>query len=381
MRRNSRPGCYPVVLLSRPDCSTCEATIRHLILPLIAASLISCSSSPELVAVDGAGTDAVGKIYGGSAPDQSYQAATVALHQLSGSSVYTSPFCSGTLITDTVVLTAAHCLDTATRGKRFNEISPSGLAIYVGEDPSVDLISHLYTVSDVEIYSSYDRRGLTDDIALIQLSSAVTEVTPVPFLPSSLALSSSDAGATVNFAGFGQTETGSSGVLMQVDGAIGGLGCAVSGCSGSGDSATQVSYSQPTSGPCFGDSGGPMFIERSGTAYVAGVTSYGDNNCTVYGVSTRPDAYESWITAFAGETPVDTGPVDTGPVDTGPVDTGTVDTGTSSTCGDGTCDEGESCDGRDSTTACSADCDGVTKGKKSLRYCEVGSSCEGPGCP
>ena len=347
--------------------------MRHFIVPLL-AGLVGCSS-PELVAVDGAGTNAVGKIYGGAAPDQTYQAATVSIHQLSGSSVYISPFCSGTLITDTVVLTAAHCLDTAAWGSSFSETSPSSIAIYVGEDPSVDLVSHLYLVSDVEIYSSYDRLALTDDIALIQLSSAVTEATPVPFLPASLALSSSDAGATVNFAGFGYTETGSSGVLMQVDGSIGGLGCAVSGCSSSGDTATQVSYSQPTSGPCFGDSGGPMFIERSGTAYVAGVTSYGDSTCTVYGVSTRPDAYESWINTFTGESPVDTG------ADTGPVDTGTVDTGTSSFCGDGTCDDGESCDGRDSTTACSADCDGRTKGKKRLRFCEVGNTCEGPGCP
>ncbi len=350
-----------------------KATMRHFVFPLLLA-LVGCSSV-ELVAIDGVGTDSVGKIYGGAAPDQVFQSATVALHQLSGGSVYTSPFCSGTLITESVVLTAAHCLDTARRGKRYSEMSPSGLAIYVGEDPSVDILSHLYTVTDVEIYSSYDRQGLTDDIALIQLSSAVTEATPVPFLPASLALSNSDAGVTVNFAGFGQTETGSSGVLMQVDGSIGGMGCAVSGCNGSGDTATQVSYSQPTSGPCFGDSGGPMFIERSGVAYVAGVTSYGDSTCSVYGVSTRPDAFESWINTFAGEV------VDTGTVDTGTVDTGTVDTGTASTCGDGTCDDGESCDGRDGSTACSADCDGVTKGKKSLRYCEVGSSCEGPGCP
>lgn len=355
--------------------------MRTLVFPLLIA-LVGCSTnSAELVAVDGAGTDAVGKIYGGSAPDQTFHGATVSLHQRSGSSVYTNPFCSGTLITDTVVLTAAHCLDAATRGKKYREMGTTELAVYVGEDPSVDLISHVYVVSDLEIYSSYSRTRLTDDIALIQLSSPVTEATPVPFLPASLALTNSDAGATVNFAGFGQTETGSSGVLMQVDGSIGGLGCAVSGCSSAGDTATQVSYSQPTSGPCFGDSGGPMFIERSGTTYVAGVTSYGDNTCTVYGVSTRPDAYESWITAFSGE-PVDTGDsgVDTGDsgVDTG--DSGT-DTGTESSCGDGTCDDGESCDGRDGTTACSADCDGVTKGKPALRYCEVGSACEGSGCP
>ena len=54
---------------------------------------------------------------------------------------------------------------------------------------------------------------------------------------------------TVNFAGFGETETGSSGVKLQVDGTLGGLGCVVSGCPSSGDSATQVSYAQSGAGP------------------------------------------------------------------------------------------------------------------------------------
>jgi hypothetical protein len=55
--------------------------------------------------------------------------------------------------------------------------------------------------------------------------------------------------------------------------------------------------------------------------------------------------------------------------------------GGGATCGDGTCDAGESCDGRNGTTSCSTDCDGVTNGKPSNRYCYVGGVCEGPGCP
>ena len=50
-------------------------------------------------------------------------------------------------------------------------------------------------------------------------------------------------------------------------------------------------------------------------------------------------------------------------------------------CGNGVCDDGESCDGRNGTDSCPADCDGVTGGKPSNRWCEVGAGCEGPACP
>jgi hypothetical protein len=50
-------------------------------------------------------------------------------------------------------------------------------------------------------------------------------------------------------------------------------------------------------------------------------------------------------------------------------------------CGNGVCEAGESCDGRNGTTSCLADCPGVTGGKPSSRYCYVGGLCEGPACP
>jgi len=312
------------------------------------------------------------KIINGSAPDAAEHDAVVGLHQLTSSSVYVLPFCTGTLITDDVVLTAAHCLDTARGGGSFRTMRPSDLAIYVGDDPQADIVDHLYAVSETLIHPSYNRRALTNDIALVRLSTPVTEaVTPVANLPALDGFSSSSVGETLNFAGFGETETGDSGVKLQVDGTLGGLGCSVSGCPGSGDSSTQISYSQSfsTGGPCFGDSGGPAFVDRGGAAYVGGITSYGDSSCSVYGVSTRVDAYEGWIADFLGT-------VDTG--GDGGMDT---DTGISGGCdNDGVCEVGESCDGRSGTAAC-GDCDGKTNGKPSNRFCYVDGACEGGGCP
>ena len=338
--------------------------------------LLACSSSLDVT--PGAGDFAADdKIYGGSAPDSVHHEAVVGLHQLTSSSVYVSPFCSGTLIAEDVVLTAAHCLDVAKGGKpKFQTMNPGQLAIYVGDDPSQDILQHLYVVSETLIHPNYSRNSLQNDIALVRLSSAVTESAPVANLPSSQAISNSDIGQDQNFAGFGQTETGSSGVKLQVDVPLGGLGCSVAGCPGSGNASTQVSYSQTSGdGTCFGDSGGPMFTDRAGTWYVSGITSYGDSSCTVYGVSTKVDAYESWISDFVGTS-------DTGGGGGGGGGGDTADTGTSSgSCGDGVCGTGESCDGRDGTLACAADCDGRTSGKKSNRYCYVEGSCEGGGCP
>lgn len=258
--------------------------------------------------IEGQGPSGVSKIYGGSAPTAARHDSVVALHdRTSSGSVYTTPFCSGNLIDDDVVLTAGHCVTTGSGG-----VSSAGsIAVYVGDDPSVDLSAHVYTVSEVSRHPSYSASSLTNDIALLRLSSPITEgYAPVAALPASLALSSSDVGATINFSGFGYQESGAYGEKLQVDVALAGLGCAVSGCPSSGSSTTQYSYSQTGGeGPCSGDSGGPGFIQRSGTWYNAGPTSYGDAACTRYGVSTRADAYESYIADFiaAGSGGDDTG--------------------------------------------------------------------------
>ena len=346
-------------------------------LSLVTLALASCGNEPIEV-LEGSGNDHLSpKIYGGSAPDAPHHDAVVSLHQLTRSgSVYVLPFCTGTLIAEDVVLTAAHCLDTARGGTSFKTMEPTQLAVYVGDDPRVDIVDHLYAVSATEIYSGYDRRNLTGDIALLQLSTAPSEsVSPVDPLPSSLGFTASDASdpaLNLNFVGYGEIEDGSWGGKLQADAPLAGLGCALPSCWDSGDAATQISYSQTDgAGPCSGDSGGPAFIQRSGTWYVGGITSYGDSYCEYYGVSTRVDAYGTFIDDFiAGGGGSGSGG-----------DGGATGDGGADTCGDGVCDDGESCDGRDGTTECSADCDGVTKGKPTERYCWVGSTCEGAGCP
>jgi len=357
-------------------------------------------------------------IINGFAPDAARHGATVALLERYASSVSPDIYCSGTLVTPEVVVTAAHCLTTV-KGRKVRTTPPSEVAISVGDGTYTDPDGVAYAAVETLVHPGYDDKALLNDIALVRVSPPVTEVTPVPVLPHALGFSASDFGETLNFAGFGDDEYGQYNVKLQANGSLGGLGCTVSGCFDSGDAATQISYNQYSSGPCFGDSGGPAFVNRGGTWYLAGVTSYGDNYCTQYGVSTRVDAFESWIADFAGEAPtcVADGYCDASCADDpdcapptcvadgycdpacaddpdcappscvadgycDPACADDPDCGTSGgSCGDGICDADESCDGRSGTSACEADCPGKTTGKPTGRYCYVGGACDGPGCP
>ncbi len=46
---------------------------------------------------------------------------------------------------------------------------------------------------------------------------------------------------------------------------------------------------------CFGDSGGPALVKINNELFVAGITSYGDSECSNFMVFTRVDRYYNFI--------------------------------------------------------------------------------------
>ncbi len=259
---------------------------------------LACNSGPMNV-IDGAGPGSVQQpIIGGTPVTGSEYGAVVGLHRLTkryGGAVYVLPFCTGTLISPTVVLTAGHCLDKAEDFAPTEPMKPNELAVYFGDSPgeldengNYDVLNGLIDVEELLIHSSYDKFTITNDIGIIRLKSASTE-TPVPPLDSTNGFVPADVGTlTMKLVGFGEDENGNYGVKLMGDVTLSAI-----------LNSSQVEHNHSPKGICFGDSGGPALVTRDSTRFVGGAASYVTYPyCANTGAHTRVDAYEAWINDF-----------------------------------------------------------------------------------
>ena len=251
--------------------------MRYLGICLVVMMMVGCNEQAELdLRTSGR------PIVNGEIDSNPAHMATVALTNGPGSDF----FCSGTLITSTVVLTAGHCLWGGS----------SGIQVYFG--PDVTAPGDYVAVIEDETHPDFDMQSVEADIALLRLASpAPAGVTPIPHLPSALGLTTADEGVTtVDFSGFGVDENRNSGVKLHVEDVIDVVCDNINGCDWVNNRA--FGYDQQPGGPCSGDSGGPAYVMRSTVEYVAGITSYGDQQCERYGVSTTVDRFEPFINSF-----------------------------------------------------------------------------------
>jgi hypothetical protein len=189
-----------------------------------------------------------------------------------------SPFCSGVVIAPRLVLTAAHCL---------NQIAPD--SVFFGQDPASGGTS--IPVVDGGYHGDYDGdRNITvpwNDIGLVALAS------DSPERCWSLSDDADVRGDLVLHVGFGvsqgtggdQTKKEATMEVFDVEGDLFGV--------------------TPDSGAaCFGDSGGPAFVETSSGYAVAGLTSFGvSQDCLDDGYNTLVAAHLEWIEDAVGPLP------------------------------------------------------------------------------
>merc|ERR1712001_218468 len=207
------------------------------------------------------GGAANGRIVGGQETEEHEYPWQVGLVSTNGR----TPWCGGTLISSTHVLTAAHCTQT----------DASRIRVILGEHNIADSDFNRVDVTEIINHPNYNPQTTDNDYAILRLADPVTftsEVSPA-CLPADL--SNTFAGVLATVTGWGTLSSGGSQptVLQEVDVTV--TTNAVCNNAYGSITANMICAADPGKDSCQGDSGGPMIAPENGRQALIGIVSWG----------------------------------------------------------------------------------------------------------
>jgi secreted trypsin-like serine protease len=209
-----------------------------------------------------------------------------------------SHFCGGSILNDTWILTAAHCVKSGSTVSRPGRVA-------AGITSRTDSSSGQYrTVSQVYVFPGYVDVAQGKDAALLKLSSPLTlngtTVQAIPMVTQAEASTLTAVGTTLRVTGWGTLSSGSSSLpttLQTVDVNIISNATAQSQYPQETITADQLGAAAPGKDSCQGDSGGPATVVKGSGRALAGIVSwgYGCADSRYPGMYARVSEVANWV--------------------------------------------------------------------------------------
>jgi len=183
--------------------------------------------------------------------------------------------CSGTIIGPRKIVTAAHCFEsTDPRNYRVVTLDPH---FAPREMPVAAIVTHPHFDR-----TAIDGSRVINDIALVY----TTRPFPADMAPAAIVSGASLGPFSMTAAGFGTSVSTGPGALREVQ--------VTSQSPASGSNGNLLL----TSGPCSGDSGGPIFRKSGNTYGLVGIISWADTDCASVTAATPTARYRAFVNSF-----------------------------------------------------------------------------------